>query len=90
MVTLNIDGKDEKDGVRLMKIFHQTGVVKHATSLGGVESLVSMPYNMSQPTWKQQEMLGIKKYRCLLRLSVGIEDAGDIIGALDYGLKKII
>ncbi len=90
MVTFNIDGKEEKDGVRLMKILHQTGVVRHATSLGGVESLVSMPYNMSQPTWKQQEMLGMKKYRCLLRLSVGIEDAGDIIGALDHGLKKII
>jgi cystathionine beta-lyase/cystathionine gamma-synthase len=48
-----------------------------------------MPYNMSQPTWAQQEMLELKKYRCLLRLSIGIEDANDIIDVLDKGLKEI-
>lgn len=89
MITFNIDGKNEKDGIRLMNILHETGVIKHATSLGGVESLISMPYNMSQPTWIQQEMLGLKKYRCLLRLSVGIEDVHDIINALNYGLGEI-
>jgi len=89
MITFNISGKGEKDGIRLMNILHQTGVIKHATSLGGVESLISMPYNMSQPTWAQQEMLGLKKYSCLLRLSVGIEDANDIIDVLDKGLKEI-
>jgi len=89
MVTFNINGKSETDGIRLMNVLHQTGIIKHATSLGGVESLVSMPYNMSQPTWAQQEMLGLKKYGCLLRLSIGIEDAKDIIDALDQGLKEI-
>ncbi len=89
MITFNVDGKEEEDGIRLMKILHRTGVIKHATSLGGVESLISMPYNMSQPTWKQQEALGLKRFRCLLRLSVGIEDAKDIIQALDQGLGEI-
>ena len=89
MITFNINGKNEKDGIRLMDILHQTGVIKQATSLGGVESLISMPYNMSQASWAQQEMLGLKKYRCLLRLSVGIEDVSDIIDALDYGLREI-
>lgn len=89
MMTFNIDGKNEKDGIRLMNILHQTGVIKHATSLGGVESLISMPYNMSQATWAQQEMLGLKKYPCLLRLSVGIEDVNDIINALDKGLSAL-
>ena len=89
MITFNVNGKNEKDGIRLMDILHQTGVIKQATSLGGVESLISMPYNMSQASWDQQEMLGLKKYRCLLRLSVGIEDVSDIIDALDYGLREI-
>jgi cystathionine beta-lyase/cystathionine gamma-synthase len=89
MITFNINGKEEKDGIRLMKILHRTGVIKHATSLGGVESLISMPYNMSQSTWAQQELLGLKKYRCLLRFSIGIEDVKDIIGALDQGLAEI-
>ena len=89
MITFNVGGKEEEDGIRLMKILHRTGVIKHATSLGGVESLICMPYNMSQPTWKQQEALGLKRFRCLLRLSVGIEDAKDIIQALDQGLSEI-
>ena len=89
MMTFNIDGKEEKDGIRLMKILHQTGVIKHATSLGGVESLISMPYNMSQSSWSQQGLLGLKKYGCLLRLSIGIEEVDDIIDALDHGLEEI-
>jgi cystathionine beta-lyase/cystathionine gamma-synthase len=89
MITFNIDGKGERDGIRFMKILHQTGMVKHATSLGGVESLISMPYNMSQSSWSQQELLGLKRYRCLLRLSIGIEEVDDIIRALDYGLGEI-
>ena len=89
MITFNIDGKDEEHGIRFMKILHRTRVIKHATSLGGVESLISMPYNMSQPTWEQQEALGLKRFRCLLLLSIGIEDVRDITEALDQGLSEI-
>jgi len=87
MITFNIADKDEKDGIRFMNALHETGVIKHATSLGGVESLISMPYNTSQPTWEQQEMLGMKNYKCLLRLSLGIENVEDIIDALDKALN---
>ena len=89
MITFNINSKNERDGIRLMNILHQTGIIKHATSLGGVESLISMPYNMSQASWAQQEMLELKKYPCLMRLSVGIEGANDIIKALDHGLSAL-
>lgn len=89
MITFNIDGKDEEDGIKFMEIVDETGVIKHATSLGGVESLISMPYNSSQPTPKQQELIGLKKYKCLLRLSVGIENPEDIINSLETAFKKI-
>ena len=72
-----------------MEVVHKAGVIKHATSLGGVESLISMPYNMSQSSWAQQEALGLKRFGCLLRLSVGIEDAKDIIESLDKALREI-
>ena len=89
MITFNLNGKNEKDGILFMKRVHEEGVVKHATSLGGVESLISMPYNMSQSSWTQQEALGLKKYGCLLRLSVGIEDTNDIIESLEEGFKAV-
>lgn len=89
MVTFNIRRKNEEDGIRFMKVLHRAGVIKHATSLGGVESLISMPYNVSHAAWAQQEMLGLKNYHCLLRLSVGIEDAEDIIKSLDTAFKTV-
>ena len=89
MITFNLDGKSEKDGIRFMDRVHRAGVIKHATSLGGVESLISMPYNMSQSSWAQQEALGLKRYGCLLRLSVGIEEALDIIASLEEALREL-
>lgn len=89
MVTFNIHGKVEKDGIRFMDILNQRGVIKQASSLGGVESLISMPYNTSQPTWEQQELLGLKQYGCLLRLSVGIEDVEDIMDSLAQAFAEI-
>ena len=53
-------------------------LAKQATSLGGVESLVSLPYNTSQAslTENQQKEIGINEG--LVRLSVGIEDIEDL------------
>ncbi len=89
MMTFNIAGKNEKDGIRFMDLLDEMGVIKHAPSLGGAESLISMPYNTSQTLRDQQKMLGLKKYGCLLRLSVGIEDIGDIVASLERAFEKI-
>jgi cystathionine beta-lyase/cystathionine gamma-synthase len=89
MIAFHIEGKREKDGIRFMDILHEQGVIQHAPSLGGVESLISMPCNTSQPTREQQKLLGLDQYGCLLRLSTGIEDAGDIINSLDTAFTEI-
>jgi cystathionine beta-lyase/cystathionine gamma-synthase len=89
MVTFSVENKGEKDGIRFMDILHDKGVIKHATSLGGVESLISMPYNTSQPSPVQQEMLGMRNFRCLLRLSVGLEDIEDIRNSLDAAFEEM-
>jgi cystathionine gamma-synthase len=52
-----------------------------ATSLGGVESLVEHRASVEGPMSRVQPNL--------LRLSVGIEDAGDLIADLEQGLEKI-
>jgi cystathionine beta-lyase/cystathionine gamma-synthase len=63
--------------------------IKRATSLGGVDSLVSMPLNSSHSllTPEERSHLGIRD--SLVRLSVGIEDAEDIIDDLNLGLSQI-
>lgn len=60
-----------------------------ATSLGGVESLISMPCNTSHSslTSGQRARIGINPG--LVRLSVGIENAGDLIGDLSNALDAL-
>jgi cystathionine gamma-synthase len=57
-----------------------------ATSLGGVESLVSQPALMSYFDLSSEERMAIGIRDNLVRLSVGIEDAADLIADLDQAL----
>ena len=61
-------------------------LVRHAPSLGGVDSLVCEPRHTShtQLTSEQRAALGIPDG--FLRVSVGIEDAGDLIADLEQAL----
>ena len=60
-----------------------------AESLGGVESLICHPGKMTHAslTLEKRKELGISEG--LLRLSIGIEDAGDLIDDLNHALGKI-
>src|SRR5208283_4589149 len=58
-----------------------------AESLGGVESLVSHPWTMSHASVPEPLRRGAGITPQLVRLSVGIEDAADLIGDLDQALK---
>ena len=58
----------------------RVGVWKRATSLGGVESLIEHRASIEGP--------GSPAPRDLLRLSVGIEDAADLIGDLEQALGE--
>lgn len=61
-----------------------------ATSLGGVESLVSQPALMSyfELSTKKRLELGIRDN--LIRLALGIEDTDDLIADLEQALKNAI
>ncbi|MEM7110440.1 MAG: PLP-dependent aspartate aminotransferase family protein [Bacteroidota bacterium] len=63
------------------------GLIKSAMSLGGVESTITCPAQTSHSkiAEDERERIGIKDG--LLRLSVGIEDASDLIADLDRALN---
>ena len=79
MISFEIIGGNEN----AHKLLSYLRLPKEATSLGGVESLISLPYNTSQAslTKQQQQAIGINVG--LVRLSVGIEDIEDLIA--DFG-----
>ena len=58
----------------------RVGLWKRATSLGGVESLIEHRASIEGP--------GTPCPTDLLRLSVGVEDAGDLFDDLDQALKR--
>jgi methionine-gamma-lyase len=62
-------------------------LIIHGLSLGGVESLVSMPVYSSHYYLTPQELEEIGLNNRMVRLSVGIEDPDDIIADLENALK---
>jgi cystathionine gamma-synthase len=60
-----------------------------AESLGGVESLIAHPATMTHAAMDPEARAAAGIGDSLLRLSVGIEDADDLIGALRAGLERV-
>jgi len=65
------------------KVLEGMKLAAFAVSLGGVESIISYPAGMAYASMSpaERESRGISDK--LVRLSVGLEDAGDLIGELD-------
>jgi cystathionine gamma-synthase len=60
-----------------------------APSLGGVESLIEQPALMSFYELSTEERLQVGIKDCLIRYSVGVEDADDLIADLEHALEKV-
>jgi cystathionine gamma-lyase/homocysteine desulfhydrase len=82
LVTFDVGGfeaaKRVLDGVRVMSL---------AESLGGVETLISHPASMTHASVprEQREELGLTEG--MIRISVGIEDADDLVADLEQALS---
>lgn len=85
MVSIEVDGPP----ANARKVAESTELFLLAESLGGVESLIAYPPLMSHATMTEEQRLARGIPPTLLRLSVGIEDAQDLIEDLDQALAKI-
>ncbi|MNE19336.1 Cystathionine beta-lyase [compost metagenome] len=79
-VVVKGDAQQATDIIRKLKLFTL------AESLGGVESLVSQPYSMTHASIPLEQRLANGIVPQLIRLSVGIEDASDLIADLEQAL----
>jgi cystathionine beta-lyase/cystathionine gamma-synthase len=61
-------------------------LVANAPSLGGVESLLSLPVHTSHASTPPAEREASGVTDDLVRLSVGLEDAADLVADLDRAL----
>lgn len=60
-----------------------------AESLGGVESLVNHPASMTHASIPKEERIKNGLVDSLIRLSIGVEDAEDLINDLEQALAKV-
>jgi cystathionine beta-lyase/cystathionine gamma-synthase len=60
-----------------------------AESLGGVESLINHPASMTHASIPKEERTKNGLSDSLIRLSVGVEDAEDILADLEQALEKV-
>ena len=82
MVSIDLAGDYE----RAARAFDRLKVIKRAASLGGVESIVSLPVLTSQWGHSDEQLRAAGVTKGMLRLSIGLEDVADLIADLDQAL----
>ncbi|MCR4953102.1 MAG: PLP-dependent aspartate aminotransferase family protein [Treponema sp.] len=82
MVTFRLDSTE-----KALSILEKVRLIKYAESLGGVESLITYPTTQTHADVPEELRLKNGITPETLRLSVGIENAGDLIADLEQALK---
>ena len=85
MVAFEVEGGE----LEAFRFLNNLSLVKLAVSLGSVESLAEHPATMthSGATQEEKDLFGITSG--LVRLSVGVEDPGDLLLDLEQALKAV-
>jgi cystathionine gamma-lyase/homocysteine desulfhydrase len=81
MISIDIGSIDARD-----RFLERLEVFTLAESLGGVESLVCVPYNMTHAAIPEDVKLEMGITETLIRLSIGIEDVADLKADLKNAL----
>jgi len=85
MVTFEVKGGRQA----AEEVLQRLNIIAKAASLGGVESLASMPVNTSHTAFNKEERERLGIGDGMIRLSVGIEDPVDLIKDLEVALSFI-
>ncbi len=84
MISFTLKGDNMADAT---KVLSSTKLFALAESLGGVESLLGHPASMTHASIPREERLQNGLADTLIRLSVGLEDAEDLIADLEQALS---
>jgi len=84
MISFTTVGDKLEDALEIVK---KSKLFSLAESLGGVESLIGHPSTMTHAAIPKEEREAAGVTDSLIRLSVGIEDAEDLIGDLEQALN---
>lgn len=71
------------------KMLNKMNVASQAISLGGVESLISMPYATTHASWTQEARIAAGIDLGFVRFSTGLEDFDDLKDDFDQALSSL-
>jgi cystathionine beta-lyase/cystathionine gamma-synthase len=83
MLSFVVDGGDEL----ALRVVRRLRLALEASSLGGVETLVSLPFNTSHARLSAEERAAAGIPPGFVRVSVGIEDPDDLIADFEQALE---
>ncbi len=86
MISFTIDEDTLEAGSRVLSNTHYFSL---AESLGGVESLIGHPPTMTHASIPREERIKLGMTDSLIRLSVGIESADDLIADLKQAIDRL-
>ena len=82
MICLDVEGGEEA----ACRAFDRLQVVRRAASLGGVESVCSLPVLTSQWGYTDEQLAAAGVTRGMMRISIGLEDPEDLVADLRQAL----
>lgn len=80
--------KNDKDGVRSERFASVLNLFDRGTSMATVRSAVAIPYSGSHASMNDREKADIGLGKDIVRLSVGIEEAKDLVEDMKQGFKS--
>jgi len=86
MISFEING----DFAKTKCVCQSTKLFGLAVSLGAVESLIEQPASMSHASYDAQAKAKFGITDSLIRISVGLEDAEDLISDLDQAIRTSV
>ena len=84
MISFTLKDESEQAARKLMS---STKLFSLAESLGGIQSLINHPASMTHASIPREDLIKNGLTDSLIRLSVGIEDADDLVDDLQQALK---
>ena len=85
MVSFVVNGGDDEG----RKMLNNMNVASQAISLGGVESLISMPYATTHASWTREARVAAGIDLGFVRFSTGLEDFDDLKNDFDQALSSL-
>jgi cystathionine beta-lyase/cystathionine gamma-synthase len=83
MVTIDVKGGQDA----AFRTFDRLRVIKRAASLGGVESICSLPILTSHTGFDDEQLASAGVTRGMIRISIGLEDPEDLIEDVGQALS---